>query len=273
MKAYDIIDSEEGLSIGCLLYFEKEKSFIIECQSYLDEWTAPLIFANIVKGGNYTISRELSHLWVNERIIPAGRQNIDSILANAKMTAYDEMPLLEKSGGKCSQDSMYVKKLDHLPAFVKKRMEHNLAECVPCTDHNLLCFFNDKTFRKVSLTELTGNYGVNKILSNEGVFKSGHIAAGGYCITFNDSIDIDARILYESGMEIPLSLDDFIAFTGSNIADTSECCAILECSRQNLTNYLSKDLLNPIKKNVKGNLYTKGNIYRTEILDMLKEDI
>lgn len=103
-------------------------------------------------------------------------------------------------------------------------------------------------------------------MSNELLFRSGHIAAGGYCVTFNDSIDIDAKLLYESGTPIPLSLDDFLAFMDANVMDTSECCAVLGCSRQNLTNYLSKGVLVPVKKNAMGNLYTKGNIYRSEAI-------
>jgi len=41
--------------------------------------------------------RDLSFLWVKERIIPSGRQNISAILKNHKMDAYDEMKFLELS--------------------------------------------------------------------------------------------------------------------------------------------------------------------------------
>lgn len=262
MRIYEIIDKENKIRVGNLLYFEKEKSFIIELHDYLDEWSAPLLFANSVKSGKFTIGRGLSRLWVTERIIPAGRQNIDIILANAHMTEYDEVSLLEKSRGKCSQDSMYLKMVKEIPDYIIKRMEKNIAECVPCEDKSLLCFFKDKTVRKVNLANITGISDIAKITSNEKVFKSAHIAAGGYCVTFNDSIDIDAGVLYKNGVEIPLSLDDFLAFVRLNVLDSSECCDILGCSRQNLTNYLNRDLLIPIKRDVKGNLYTKGNVYR-----------
>ena len=262
MKIYEIIDEENKLSVGYLLYFEKEKSFVIELQNYLDEWNAPLLFANTVKAGKFTIGREFSRLWVNERVIPAGRQNIDLILANAQLKEYDEAALLDKSSARCSQDSMYINKVDVLPDYIIKRMETNLEECVPCENHSLLCFFNDKTVKKIDLLKLNKTADITKITSNEKVFKSAHIAAGGYFVTFNDSIDIDAKELYENGDKIPLSLEDFFAFVKMNVLDSSECCDVLECSRQNLTNYLSKDLLVPLKPDVKGNLYTKGNVYR-----------
>ena len=45
MKVFELIDGEVHISIGCLLYYEKEKSFIIELQDNLTESTAPLLFA------------------------------------------------------------------------------------------------------------------------------------------------------------------------------------------------------------------------------------
>lgn len=261
MRIYEIADEEFNHSVGCLLYFEKEKSFIIELKDCLDEWNAPLLMASHVKRGEYTIGREISLMWVKERIIPSGRQNISSILANAKMPIYDEMTLLEKSSGRCSQDKMYIKKMDYIPEYIRNRMDHNLVECVMRDDYSLLCFFEDQSVKKINLTALD-NSEVRKIMANDTVYLSGHIAAGGYLITFNDSIDIEAKVLYENGIDIPLSLSDFYAFVSQNTIDTSECCNVLGCTRQNLSNYIEKGVLTPIKRGVKGNLYTKGNIYR-----------
>lgn len=141
-----------------------------------------------------------------------------------------------------------------------QKMQCNLKEYVLCENNNLLCFFNDGTVRKINLQDLLEINDVEKIRSNDLVLKSGHIAAGGYCVTFNDSIDISANCLYKSGISIPLSLDDFLMFVKNNMVDSTESCAILECSRQNLAYLVSKKKLTPVKKDVKGNLYTKGNI-------------
>jgi len=272
MKVYEIFDKESNNIIGCLMYFEREKSFIIELQDNLDEWTAPLLFMNLVKKGTFTINREMSFVWVNERIIPSGRQNIDCILANAKMTAYDEMTLLDKSKGECSQDNFCIRPLKIIPKFVKERMKQNIIECVICGDYSLLCFFEDGKVKKINLNKVDDEEEekkIKKITSNSSLYKSGHIAAGGYCVTFNDTIDIDARKLYTHGFEIPISLSDFVSFVDSNIVDATGCCSILECSRQNLVNYLSKNVLLPLKKDMKGNLYSKGNIFRCEMIDYI----
>lgn len=272
MKIYEMIDADLKLTLGCLLYFEKEKSYIIELSDTLDEWTAPLLFAGNIKNGIFTIDRELSSIWVNERIIPSGRQNIGSILANAKLPYYDEISLLEKSNGKCSQDSIYIKRIKYIPEYIQKRMQHNITECIPCDNYTLLCFFDDGTTRKYDFTKWAPHIEINKITTSMNVFNSAHIAAGGYCVTFNDSIDVSACELYNNGSEIPLSINDFFSFINHSVVDTSDCCELMECSRQNLSNYTSKGLLVPIKKDVKGNLYSKGNIYRNETIEMLTKN-
>lgn len=261
MKIYEIIDSENNLSVGVLLYYEKKKDFIIELQEYLDEWTAPLLFTNLVKRGIYTVPRDLSFTWVRERIIPVGRHNISEILKNHKMESYDEMKFLEISRGKCSQDSMYIKKIDEMPGFVLGRRKI-IVDCTPCDNNSILCFFENDELKKVDLNECIEIDGVHKIISNEKLFRSCKVGTGGYSVTFNDSIDIPASVLYETGISLPLSLNDFMSFARNNLIDTSECCNVLECSRQNVS-YLSKhDQLSPIKSGVKGNLYLKGNVTR-----------
>lgn len=155
-----------------LFYYEKEKNCIVELPEYLDEWTAPLLFTSYVKRKIYTIPRGISSLWVKERVIPSGRQNIKDILAQHHLQSYDEMKFLEISEGRCSQDNLYIKKIDELPDFVIKRQQ-------------------------------------------------------------------------------------------KNILDTTESCSMLECSRQNISYMVSQGQLAPVKEEVRGNLYLKGDVLRT----------
>ena len=172
MKIYEIIDEENAMSAGVLLYYEKEKTCIAELPEYLDEWTAPFLFSVYVKKHIFTIPRDISFLWVKERVIPSGRQNIDAILKNHHMKSYDEMKFLEISEGRCSQDSLYIRKIDRLPDYVVERQKHNLVECVPMDEHALLCFFADQTVRKIELAQLTGVEDIEKVLKHEAVYQS-----------------------------------------------------------------------------------------------------
>ena len=110
MKNYAIYDADldRKSPIGYLFYYEKSQNFIIELSDDLDEWEAPLLFQKQVREKKYTVSREYSLMWVKERVIPSGRQNIGSILKNHKLKEYSEMALLEVSKGKCSQDACYI---------------------------------------------------------------------------------------------------------------------------------------------------------------------
>ena len=273
MKIYEIYDRENEISIGTLLYYEKSRTFIIELQDYLDEWTAPLLdewtapllLTSFVKKGIFTIPRDISLLWVQERIIPSGRQNIGMILSNHKLKEYDEMTFLEKSGGRCSQDSLYIRKLTQMPDYAAIRRRKNLKDCVLCADYTLLCFFLDGSVKKVDLSTFANDDqpNIEKILRNDRLYNSGRITAGGYAVTFNDSMDLSASSLYKNGTDIPLTLEDFYSFVKKNVLDTTETCDALQCSRQNLAYMVKKGHLAPIKEDVQGNLYLKGDVLAT----------
>lgn len=179
MKIFEIIDAENALLIGVLLYYEKERTCMIELPEYLDEWTAPLLFTSYVKRKIYTIPRDISFLWVKERVIPSGRQNIKDILAQHHLQSYDEMKFLEISEGRCSQDSLYIKKIEELPDFVLKRHQKNIVECVLLEDYTILCFFADETIKKIELKNLKEINDMEKVIRNEYVYQSGKVGTGG----------------------------------------------------------------------------------------------
>lgn len=261
MKIYEILDYEDHLSVGFLLYYEKKKEFVIELHSYLDEWTAPMLFSNLVKHGVYTVPRDLSLLWVKERIIPNDRQNISEILKTHKLQSYDEMTFLELSKGKCSQDSLYIRKAAELPASIIKRRKQ-ILDCSPLDHNKILCFFENDICKLVDLKNLLHIKDVNKILSNDALYRSCMVGTGGCFITFNDSIDIPTDALYEAGTTLPLSLRDILAFATNNLLDTSDSCKLLNCTRQNVSYLTKRCQLTPAKENVNGNIYLKGDVLR-----------
>ena len=260
MKNYEIYDYENKLHIGILLYYEKSKTFIIELSEDLDEWTAPLLFSGYVKQRKYTISRDISLLWVRERIVPVTRQNIDSILNTHHLKEYDEMKILEIANGKCAQDSLMIRNIEEVPLYVIKRQSKNLMDIMVSGD-SLICFFNNDSCKIVDIHKLDYIDGIDKLLSNRDLFESAEIGIGGYYATFNNSIDIPAIDLFNAGTRIPLSRNDFVQFVKNNVLDTTETCHLLSCSRQNLAYLAENTDLSSIKE-VRGNLYIKGDIMR-----------
>ncbi len=262
MKSYDISGGDRT-SVGVLLYFEKEKTFIVELKETLDEWTAPLLFAAYVKKGMFTMPRDMSLAWVRGRIVPSDRQNIGAILRNHKLKEYDEDKLLELSDGRCSQDDLVVRRTDRLPVYVSRRMARNVTDVMPFGESSLLCFFADDSVRKIELSELKKVAQTEKILRNRELFLSGRVGAGGYYVTFDDTIDIPASVLYRAGIKIPLSGKDFDLYVQRNTLDTSEACQTLSCTRQNLSYLVKQGQLKPVKESACGSLYRKGDILKT----------
>ncbi len=259
MKAYDIFDNDLKKSVGTLLYYEKSRAFIVELEDWLDEWTAPLMFTGFVKRGIYTVAREESELWVRSRIIPPGRQNIQSILATHKLKEYSEISFLEMSGGRCSQDAIEITPLGSLPEYVTDREKHNLKEAVLC-EKALLCFFNDGCMKKINIEKLAESDDSYRHLDNEIIQRSCAVGVGGYSLSFGGALDIPAGVLYEWSQSENITLSDFRAFVVNNILDTTETCRLASCSRQNLAYLVGQEQLHTIRANVKGNLYIKGDV-------------
>ncbi len=262
MRIFEIRDEDDNREVGVLIYYEKSRCFIAELMDGLDEWSAPFLFASYVKQGVFTIPRDDSIAWVRNRIIPPSRQNIDMILRHHHLKEYDEVRFLELSEGKCSQDSLYVKPVKELPEYVIKRQIHNITGCSILTGRNILCGFADDSVKKIELGRLDGIKGADKIINNEALFASCKMGVGGYYITFNDSIDIPAGVLYKEGSRIALTGSELRAFVRNGLADTTQACGILDCSRQNLSYMVRQGYIEPIKQDVKGNLYLKGDVLR-----------
>lgn len=262
MKIYDMFDEENNTSVGVLCYYEKSGACIIELCENLDEWTAPLLFTSYVRRGIYTILQDISLIWVRERVIPSGRQNIGSILSHHRLKEYDEMKLLELSGGRCSQDSLCIRRLDEIPEYVAARAAGNVTECIVNEMGYLICFFADGSVKKVDLQSLGAEDGVDKVLRNRDVLRSGKVGVGGYSVIFNDSIEISARLLYSVGQKLSLTKEDFDTFVTRNILDTTDCCNMMDCSRQNIAYMVNEGQITPVKENVRGNLYLKGDVLR-----------
>ena len=265
MKSYAIYDEalERTSAIGYLFYYEKSKSFIIELCADLDEWEAPLLFQGLVKKNIFTIPREISLMWVQERVIPSGRQNIGSILRNHKLKDYNEMSFLALSKGKCSQDQCYIKEIteEDIPTEIKERMQKNIRECFPTEDYQLVCLFKNDEVKKADLSLLREQHkDISYILKNKELLDTVKIGPGGYSIIFDDSIEIEVCDLRKIGLTLPLRLKDFLRFINRNIVDTTEACEMLQCSRQNLSYLVKEEKIKPTIYGTKENLYLRGDI-------------
>lgn len=267
MKSYAIYDDDLNRTspIGYMFYYEKAEEFVIELCEDLDEWDAPLLFQKLVRQGTYTVSKEDSLLWVKERVIPNGRQNIGMLLRNHRLKKYSEMAFLTLSKGRCSQDSCYLEEIqeEKIPKNIVSRRRKNVQECFVTGDRQLLCMFKDNTVRKVDLTKLVDKYkDVTHVLNNEKMLRSASVGVGGYGVLFNGTIEIPTFELRKVGVLLPLTTDDFYEFIRTNVIDTTGACDRVQCSRQNLSYLVKEEKITPIIRGTKENLFLKGEIER-----------
>ena len=270
MKSYAIYDEdlEREKPLGYLFYYEKAKRFIIELCSDLDEWDAPILFQGLVHKGIYTVPADIAILWVRERVIPSGRQNIGMILKNHKMKEYSEIAFLTMNKGRCIQDACYIepKLLEELPADIQERMSKTLSECFMTEDAQLLCMFKDDVVMKVNPEVFIDKYKkLLYILKNKEWRENVKIGVGGYSIIFNEQEEVPLLDIRRNGQQIPLTTKDFYKFIQRNVMSTSMVCEAMQCTRQNLAHLVKEERLIPIISGTKENMYVKGQI--TEIMN------
>lgn len=100
-------DSEEVV-YGWLTYYEEKKEFQIRLCEEIDYWKCPIFLSPFVKKGEYVLDAYWSRTWVQQRILPWERQNLQTVLQENQMEVYDEYALLMQLQGRCGQDGCYL---------------------------------------------------------------------------------------------------------------------------------------------------------------------
>lgn len=267
MKIFAIRDESKSdqIDLAYLLYYELEKRFYIELPDNSDPWETPLLLSSFVKKGETTVNSYWSKLWVQQRIVPADRQNLGQILKENNLKAYDEFELLTIGAGRCAQDDYYLVPIDEeqLPEQIQKRFSTRIEDIVPLEDHSLLVFFRDGIVKKCSLKEYfekTPSFQV--LLQNNDYFNAANLQPGGYGVEWDFNLSVSDTMLYRIGKEIPLSVSDFCSFAVHRVVNVAEAAEILGCTRQNI-GYLTKTgKLHPIKSSGKNTLYLKSEILK-----------
>jgi hypothetical protein len=267
MKIFAIRDEtdEKQKTLAYLLYYGQEKRFYIELPDDADPWETPLLLASFAKRGEKTVNSYWSKLWVQQRIIPAERQNLGQVLKDNGLKEYDEYSLLMLSMGRCAQDDYYLVPMEEgeLPEEIIKRFQKRIEDIVPLEDYNLLVFFRDGKVKKCALRERFCTdkvFGV--LLHNEELFYHVQMQTGGYGVSWDVNMMLGDAELYEMGQEIPLSAVDFKNFVVHRVITAAEAAEILGCSRQNIDDLTKRGKLHPIKSSAKTTLFLKSEILK-----------
>lgn len=113
MREY-VIKGRKGKKVwGKLYYSDKTNTFKVKFRDNINikKENPPAYVRCFLESGRVELDRNMSYMWVNDRIIPKERQNIDSILKEAGLKAYREIDMLELCKGRCTFDDMYIERV------------------------------------------------------------------------------------------------------------------------------------------------------------------
>lgn len=263
MKIFAIRDESASrrIDLAYLVYFERQKTFYIEVPKERSEWEVPLLISSFVKRGEYTINAYWSKVWVQQRIVPADRQNLGQILKENGLHEYDEYKLLMLCSGRCAQDSYYLKAVSEEIGELQERFLKKVEDVLVLEDMCLLIFFRNGEIRKCGLKEYFEKHRMFRTLSMyPEYFDRVRVQAGGYGICWNEDMVISDEALYRMGVKIPLSVEDFYRFVERNLVNSAEAANILGCSRQNIEKLIDGGKLHPVKRLAKSTLLRRAEV-------------
>mgnify|MGYP002508089029 CR=1 FL=1 len=265
MKIFAIRDESAArqIDLAYLLYYGRQKTFYIEVPKERTEWEVPLLVSSFVKRGEYTINAYWSKLWVQQRIVPADRQNLGQILKENGLSEYDEYRLLMLCNGRCAQDDYYLKPVTEEVGLIKERFRKKVEDVLVLQDMHLLIFFRNGEIRKCSMREyFEKEKRFRALLMYPASFEAVRVQPGGYGIGWNEDTVITDQELYRMGTKIPLSAGDFCRFAERNLVNSAEAAGILGCSRQNIEKMIDGGKLHPVKRFAKSTLLLRAEVER-----------
>ena len=111
IKRLDIIDGRSRKARPCahLEYDTETGEYSIRIAEGVTPDEVPMMMEPFVEKGQLDMGPAWSRRWVEERVVPAGRQNLGEILRAHGLEEYDEFALLEAGRGVSSQDYFVVR--------------------------------------------------------------------------------------------------------------------------------------------------------------------
>lgn len=265
MRVFAIRDGYDtsGMTVAYLIYYELERRFYIELPDDADPWNTPMILSSILQRGSRTVNAYWSRVWVQQRIIPADRQNIGQILKDNGLDEYDEFELLVRADGRCAQDDCYITEIsmEDLPEYFDVRFDRKVEDVVALAGRRLLVFTRCGEVRLCDLTEfLSSHRAFAPLVSNEDYFRSVRIQVGGYGVSWGEQLTISDAELYQMGVPIPITQEDLVGYMQQCVITTTEAAEYLQCSKQNIEDLVHRGKLHPIKETPKVKLFLKSEI-------------
>ena len=250
---------------GVVIYDENLNQYMVELPDDLEFKDAPILLDTAIEDGTRTVGPYITHLWIEQRVIPPDRQNINSILLEAGLERYDEHKLLVISDGRCAQDDYFLKPIPakSMPIDITSRLKKRIEDFVLLPGMRLLVFFKNGETKLCDLNLLEYKHPWIKYLSiSEDYYYSIKSLIAGYGVGWDETRQLSCEELYKIGITQSITYDDIKAFINQRTISTSGVCDALECSRQNVNDLIKRDKLHPVKELDNSRLFLKAEVER-----------
>lgn len=265
MQLYALRD-ETNEDAGVLAYlecFERPRSFFFELPPDADPWNLPFILHEYALRGRLTVDAVWSLRWVESRLVPPERQNLGEVLRENGLSCYDELRLLELTGGRCSQDGCYLVPIasDATPAWYQERVGTRLLDAYALGGFRILASFRGGKTCICSIGELLeGCRTFARVISDEAVFTRATLQAGGHGVCWGSSLCVSSDELREAGQVLGLEAADIAAVSRQALCDVREAAELLGCSRQNISDLVRRGKLVPLKASARSMLFLRADV-------------
>jgi len=246
-----------------LFYDPSSETFFAEIISDADPWLLPASLFGWAMQKKYTLGRKDTLRFIQERIIPAERQNISTILKDHGLKEYREWDMLKLYNGRCEQDDYELIPVhaEDLPEEIQSRISHHLRDFVIMENRDVLFFFNDGSTKSCDMTPLLSeNRFFKPALVNDDFFQRMELLPSGMGIHFGTDAEILYDQLYACSQEIPVKYEIFLRFTKDRTVFTSEAAETTGCTRQNISALTKTGKLSPVKAGKKNMLFLKADL-------------
>ena len=135
-----------------------------------------------------------------------------------------------------------------------------IANAVPLSDMQLLVFFENGVIKKFDVKPIIKDYPEFEALKESALFQMVKVEPGGYGVSWNEDLDCSEGEIWKNGIEVPLSIEDFVSFAKYEIINTNEAADILGCTRQNVAAAIKSGHIKPIKTYQRTKLFLRSDV-------------
>ena len=251
---------QEKDPLGFLIYLDSSRSFYIELPSDADPWNLPPLLSSFARKSITSLDAFWSRRFVQYRIIPPDRQNINQILRKNGLNNYDEFSLLLLAMGRCEQDDCYLEELDaeQIPPFLQARWNGLVTDVLPLEVPKLLVFFRDGSARMVDVQE-QNKKACDPFIASQERFNMVEVQPGGFGVYWNENATLSYRVL-RLGAAVPLMLQDLHRYLQQRVVSAAQAAELLSCSRQNIDDLMRRDKLHPLRTDAKYKLFSRAEV-------------